>query len=45
LGIAGSMRQASYSTLVLKMVLEEAKKYKTDIRILDLRAIDGNSVL
>jgi hypothetical protein len=30
LGIAGSMRQGSYSTQVLKMVLEEAKKYKTD---------------
>ena len=40
LGIAGSMRQASYSTLVLKMVLEEAKKYKTDIRILDLRQVN-----
>jgi hypothetical protein len=25
LGVAGSMRQGSYSTLALKMVLEEAK--------------------
>lgn len=30
LGIAGNMRQGSYSTQVLKMVLEEAKKYKRD---------------
>ena len=37
LGIAGSMRQISYSTQVLKMVLEEAKKYKTDTQILELR--------
>ena len=37
LGIAGSMRQSSYSTQVLKMVLEEAKKYKTDTQILELR--------
>src|ERR687886_396587 len=37
LGIAGSMRQGSYSTQVLKMVLEEAKKYKTDTQILELR--------
>ena len=37
LGIAGSMRQGSYSTQVLKMVLEESKKYKTDTQILELR--------
>ena len=37
LGIAGSMRQDSYSTQVLKMVLEESKKYKTDTQILELR--------
>src|SRR5919202_3680051 len=37
LGIAGSMRQSSYSTQVLKMVLEESKKYKTDTQILELR--------
>jgi NAD(P)H-dependent FMN reductase len=40
LGIAGSMRQGSYSTQVLKMVLEEAKKYKTDTQILDLRQVN-----
>ena len=37
LGIAGSMPQNSYSTQVRKMVLEEAKKYKTDTQILELR--------
>lgn len=40
LGIAGSTRQGSYSTQVLKMVLEEAKKYKTDTQILDLRQVN-----
>ena len=40
LGIAGSMRQSSYSTQVLKMVLEEAMKYKTDTHILELRQIN-----
>ena len=40
LGIAGSMRQGSYSTQVLKMVLEEAKKYKTDTQILELRQVN-----
>ena len=40
LGISGSMRQSSYSTQVLKMVLEEAKKYKTDTQILDLRQVN-----
>jgi FMN reductase len=40
LGIAGSMREGSYSTQVLKMVLEEAKKYKTDTQILDLRQVN-----
>jgi NAD(P)H-dependent FMN reductase len=40
LGIAGSMRQSSYSTQVLKMVLEEAKKYKTDTQILELRQVN-----
>ena len=39
LGIAGSMRQDSYSTQVLKMVLEKSKKYKTDTQILDLRQV------
>jgi NAD(P)H-dependent FMN reductase len=40
LGIAGSMRQDSYSTQVLKMVLAEAKKYKTDTQILELRQLN-----
>jgi NAD(P)H-dependent FMN reductase len=39
-GIAGSIRQGSYSTQVLKMVLEEAKKYKTDTQILELRHVN-----
>src|ERR1044071_755782 len=39
LGIAGSMRQDSYSTQVLKMVLEEARRYKTDTQILELRQV------
>jgi NAD(P)H-dependent FMN reductase len=40
LGIAGNMRQGSYSTQILKMVLEEAKKYKTDTQILELRQVN-----
>ena len=40
LGIAGSMRQGSYSTQVLEMVLTEAKKYKTDTQILELRQVN-----
>ena len=40
LGIAGSMRQDSYSTQVLKMVLEKSKKYKTDTQILELRQVN-----
>ena len=40
LRIAGSMRQGSYSTQVLKMVLEESKKYKTDTQILELRQVN-----
>jgi NAD(P)H-dependent FMN reductase len=40
LGIAGSMRQDSYSTQVLKMVLKEAKKYKTETQILELRQVN-----
>ena len=40
MGIAGSMRQDSYSTQVLKMVLKEAKKYKTDTQILELRQVN-----
>ena len=34
------MRQGSYSTQVLKMVIDEAKKYKTDTQILDLRQVN-----
>lgn len=37
LGVAGSMRQESYSTLGLKLVLEEAKKYGSESHLLDLR--------
>jgi NAD(P)H-dependent FMN reductase len=37
LGVAGSMRQESYSTLGLKMVLEEARKYGSESHLLDLR--------
>lgn len=37
LGVAGSLRQESYSTLGLKMVLEEAKKYGSESHLLDLR--------
>jgi NAD(P)H-dependent FMN reductase len=40
LGVAGSMRQQSYSSCVLKMVLEEAKKYNADINMLELRKIN-----
>jgi NAD(P)H-dependent FMN reductase len=40
LGVAGSMRQQSYSSYALKMVLEEAKKYNTDIYMLELRKIN-----
>ena len=40
MGVAGSMRQDSYSTQVLKMVLKEAKKYKTDTQILELRQVN-----
>jgi azobenzene reductase len=40
LGIAGNMRQGSYSTQVLKMVVEEAKKYKTYTQILELRQVN-----
>src|ERR1051326_9533731 len=34
------MRQDSYSTQVLKMVLEKSKKYKTDTQILELRQVN-----
>jgi FMN reductase len=39
LGVAGSMRQESYSTLGLRMVLEEAKKYYSESYLLELRDI------
>lgn len=37
LGIAGSMRQSSYSMIVTKMVLEEAQKRGAQIRLIALR--------
>ena len=40
LGVAGSMRQDSYSTLGLRMVLEEAKKYYSESYLLELRDIN-----
>ncbi|MGA8105237.1 MAG: NADPH-dependent FMN reductase [Nitrososphaeraceae archaeon] len=39
LGVAGSMRQDSYSTLGLRMVLEEVKKYYSESYLLELRDI------
>lgn len=40
LGVAGSMRQTSYSTTVLKMALEEAQKRGAQTRLLVLREAD-----
>src|ERR687897_1419185 len=40
LGVAGSVRQQSYSSWALKMVLEEAKKYNVDVYMLELRKIN-----
>ena len=40
LGIAGSLRQDSYSTLGLKIVLEEAIKYGSESYLLDLRELN-----
>lgn len=40
LGVAGSMRQGSYSTIGLKMLLEEAKKYGSESYMLDLRDLN-----
>lgn len=40
LGVAGSMRQDSYSTLGLRMVLEEAKKYYSESYLLESRDIN-----
>ena len=39
LGVGGSMRQGSYSTLTLKLVLEEAKKYQSETCMLELGKI------
>jgi NAD(P)H-dependent FMN reductase len=39
LGIASSMRQGSYITRALKMVLEEAKKYESESYVLELRKV------
>jgi NAD(P)H-dependent FMN reductase len=39
LGIAGSMREGSFSTHALKLVLEEAKRYGSDSRVLELREV------
>ncbi|HEX6067887.1 MAG TPA: NAD(P)H-dependent oxidoreductase [Nitrososphaera sp.] len=40
LGVAGSMRENSYSLNVLKMALEEAEKHGAQIRLLALREAD-----
>jgi NAD(P)H-dependent FMN reductase len=40
LGVAGSLRQDSYSTLGLKIVLEEATKYGSESYLLDLRELN-----
>ncbi len=39
LGVAGSMREGSFSTHALKLVLEEAKKYGSNSRVLELREV------
>jgi NAD(P)H-dependent FMN reductase len=40
LGVAGSMREQSYSTRALKMILEEVKKYDSESHMLELRKIN-----
>ena len=40
LGVAGSMREQSYSTRGLKMVLEETKKYNAELYMLEVRKIN-----
>ena len=40
LGIAGSMREQSYSTRALKLVLEKVKKYDSESDVLDLRRLN-----
>lgn len=39
LGVAGSIRQGSYSTRALKMALEYAKKQGAEVRLLDLHKV------
>ena len=39
LGVAGSMRKGSYSTHALGLVLEEAKRYGSESRLLELREV------
>ena len=40
LGVAGSMREQSYSTRGLKLVLEEVKKYDSESDVLELRRLN-----
>jgi NAD(P)H-dependent FMN reductase len=39
LGVAGSIRQASYSTRALKIALEYAKKHGAEVRLLELNKV------
>ena len=39
LGVAGSIRQGSYSTETLKIVLDHAKKHGAEVRLLELNRI------
>jgi hypothetical protein len=39
LGVAGSIRQGSYSTRSLKIALEYAKKQGAEVRLLDLNTV------
>ena len=39
LGVASSMRESSYSTRVLKLVLEKAEKRGAETKLLDLRVL------
>ena len=39
LGVAGSMRKGSYRTHVLRLVLEDAKKYGAGSQLLELREV------
>ena len=40
LGVAGSMREQSYSTRALKLVLEEVKNYDSESDVLELRKLN-----